>query len=246
LDEKMIDSTYVHAYPQLSRPRPHQLTQTQTQRSIVRLGVLLLLFDVYLTWARIEKLSLPSQATLPLSTRNSTNANTNAALLQAQPLILQYLFFLLLVCSSTLAFHLPIRLLCSLNPRNLPSGLSSLYARLIPSYPYPTPLSTALLVSSCTKLFPILLIIWDYDLPSSATAVSWAVIVNNIAALEILMDCGYVRAAVLVGIGAGLRSVVANSVLRGAGLGTGWGDGNAGVDRLGEGLMWVGEALGMG
>lgn len=77
-------------------------------------------------------------------------------------------------------------------------------------------------MSSCTKLFPILLIIWDYDLPSSATAVSWAVIVNNIAALEILMDCGYIKAGILVGVGAGIRTLVGWAILRAAGLGTGW------------------------
>ena len=77
-------------------------------------------------------------------------------------------------------------------------------------------------MSSCTKLFPILLIIWEYDLPSSATAVSWAVIVNNVAALEILMDCGYVRAGVLVGVGAAVRGVVTWGMLRAVGLGTGW------------------------
>lgn len=47
-------------------------------------------------------------------------------------------------------------------------------------------------------------------------------IVNNVAALEILMDCGYLRAGVLVGVGAGLRTVVGWAVLRAAGLGTGW------------------------
>jgi len=73
-------------------------------------------------------------------------------------------------------------------------------------------------VSSCTKLFPILLIIWEYDLPSSASAVSWAVIVNNIAALEILMDCGYVRAGFLVAVGASVRAVVAGMVLKAVGL----------------------------
>ncbi|KAF2125088.1 Arv1-like protein, partial [Dothidotthia symphoricarpi CBS 119687] len=187
-------------------------------RSILRLGILLLLFDVYLTWARIEKLALPTPAAAPPSPLNpssnatsATQAETNASLLQAQPLILQYLFFLLLVTLSTLAFHFPIRLLCSLRaPRPLRS--------LLPYYPHPAPLSTALLVSSCTKLFPILLIIWDYDLPSSATAVSWAVIVNNVAALEILMDCGYVRAGGLVAVGAGCRWVVGGAVLRAAGL----------------------------
>ncbi len=89
---------------------------------------------------------------------------------------------------------------------------------MLPYYPHPTPLSTALLVSSCTKLFPILLIVWEYDLPSSATAVSWAVIVNNVAALEILMDCGYVRAGVLVGVGAAVRAAVGWAVLGAVGL----------------------------
>lgn len=139
--------------------------------------------------------------------------------------MLQYVFFLILVSVSWLAFHLPIRLLCSTSPRSLPlpQPLKSLYARIFPYYPHPIPLSTALLVSSCTKLFPILLIIWEYDLPSSATAVSWAVIVNNIAALEILMDCGYLRAGVLVAVGAGTRSLIAGGVLGTVGLGTGKG-----------------------
>ncbi|KAF2714187.1 Arv1-like protein [Pleomassaria siparia CBS 279.74] len=238
-------------------------------RSILRLGVLLLLFDVYLTWARIEKLTLPPtspylpassslsllSSTLTSSSSSSSShtntlppheAHTNAALLQAQPLILQYFFFLLLVCSSTLAFHLPIRLLCSVSPAKLPAPLARVYRSVIPTYPYPTPLSTALLVSSCTKLFPILLIIWDYDLPSSATAVSWAVIVNNVAALEILMDCGYARAGVLVGVGAGLRSLVANAVLTGVGLGTGWGDGSNGLGDVDGAVRWLGSVMGKG
>ncbi|KAH9869043.1 hypothetical protein J1614_008120 [Plenodomus biglobosus] len=215
-------------------------------RSILRLSILLLLFDVYLTWARIEKLALPPSSphhptrSPPSTTTNTTSSfpPTNALVLQAQPLLLQYLFFLLLVLLSTLAFHLPIRLLCSLAPTSLPQPLT----RLFPHFPHPTPLSTALLVSSCTKLFPILLIIWDYDLPSSATAVSWAVIVNNVAALEILMDCGYVRAGVLVAVGAGCRTLVGWAVLRAAGLGTGWEGFRVGdVGLSGIGLEGVGE-----
>ncbi|CBX90893.1 hypothetical protein LEMA_P059270.1 [Plenodomus lingam JN3] len=211
-------------------------TTHHPQRSILRLSILLLLFDVYLTWARIEKLPLPpsspyyTTAAPSLPNTPFTSAHppppTNALVLQAQPLLIQYLFFLVLVTLSTLAFHLPIRLLCCLSPSTPtpPSSSSptSLYHKLIPYFPHPTPLSTALLISSCTKLFPILLIIWDYDLPSSATAVSWAVIVNNVAALEILMDCGYLRAGVLVGVGAGCSTLVQCGVLRAAGLGTGW------------------------
>ncbi|OCK73793.1 Arv1-like protein [Lepidopterella palustris CBS 459.81] len=205
-------------------------------RSIIRLGILLLLFDVYLTWARIEKLSTPIPSTPPTTcnttatttttTTTTTPPLTNATLLSTQPLVLQYLFFLLLVTLSTLSFHAPIRLLCAHPPRLpprlrplLPSSLTTHLRPIIPSYPHPIPLSTALLVSSCTKLFPILLIIWEYDLPSSASAVSWAVIVNNIAALEILMDCGYMRAGLLVAVGAGVRALVAGLVLRAVGLG---------------------------
>jgi hypothetical protein len=57
-------------------------------------------------------------------------------------------------------------------------------------------------------LFPLLLLVWNYDLPSSASAVSWAVIINNIAALEILLDCGYVKSTLLCGVGAIFRASV--------------------------------------
>lgn len=70
----------------------------------------------------------------------------------------------------------------------------------------PSAISTALLVSSCTKLFPILLVIWptitsnsDQNTTSAsgpfasraASYISWVVLVNNIEALLILLDCGY-------------------------------------------------------
>lgn len=94
---------------------------------------------------------------------------------------------------------MPIRTLLSIK---FPRPLSS----IIPHYPRPALISTALLVSSFTKLFPLMLLVWNYDLPSSASAVSWAVIINNVAALEILLDCGYFRAALLAGVGAICRA----------------------------------------
>jgi len=65
------------------------------------------------------------------------------------------------------------------------------------------------------------MVIWAYDLPSSASAVSWAVIVNNIAALEILLDCGVFRAAVVVGIGGMGRWFVGRIMLGVVGLSEG-------------------------
>jgi len=126
----------------------------------------------------------------------------------------QYVFFLLLCALETLSFHCSIRTLLSWS---LPRPLSS----ILPYYPHPALISTALLVSSFTKLFPLLLLIWQYDLPSSASAVSWAVIINNIAALEILLDCGYVRATALCGVGAICRAGVGWFILRAVGIGGG-------------------------
>jgi lipid intermediate transporter len=89
-------------------------------------------------------------------------------------------------------------------------------------------------VSSCTKLFPILLIVWEYDLPSAASAVSWAVIVNNVAALEILMDSGYGKALLLVVIGAIGRVTVGWCVLSAVGLEDRvWGDFRVGMSSEG-------------
>lgn len=185
------------------------------QPSIIRLGILLLLFDVYLTWARIEK-ATPSSPALPLtppppfpSALTNATTQTGAATgtdrpsnaLASQPILLQYLFFLALCAIETASFHLPIRTLLSFKfPRP--------FSAVIPHYPHKALISTALLVSSFTKLFPLLLLVWNYDLPSSASAVSWAVIINNVAALEILLDCGYVRAALLAAVGAVCRAGV--------------------------------------
>lgn len=283
------------------------------QPAIVRLGILLLLFDVYLTWARIEKATSPSLSSTPHADAlaaaaaaaamvtstvaaiatpfHSANAvllpdarfHTPAAIasspqphaanmppgapfstfLSTQPILFQYVFFLTLCFTETLAFHFPIRWLLSLFPPPLrPPRLSPLSprdrddsdafvaprssssssastsssfddapdpqpslpmrddgaTRVVPYYPHPSTISTALLVSSFTKLFPLLLLIWSYDLPSSASAVSWAVIVNNVAALEILLGCGYPRAVALAAVGAVCRGLVGWGVLKMAGV----------------------------
>ncbi len=87
------------------------------------------------------------------------------------------------------------------------------------AYHRPNSVSTALVVSSCTKLFPILMVIWDYDVPAAATSVGWAVVVNNIEALNILLNCGYVSAGFLAGTGALVRLVTGWAILQAVGLG---------------------------
>ncbi len=101
-----------------------------------------------------------------------------------------------------------------------------------PGLASPSAISTALLVSSCTKLFPILLVIWpestsgdsnDIGLTQSfanraRSYVGWAVLLNNIEALLIMLDCGYFMAAGLALSGTTARWAVEGAVLAIAGL----------------------------
>ncbi|CAD0023833.1 unnamed protein product, partial [Aureobasidium pullulans] len=249
--DKYVEHDFVVLFIDLVLIKPQVVKTAASTPSIIRLGVLLLLFDVYLTWARIEEampspsasdsVSMPTPSD-PFShpTSNATGSGQwNASsllptsnLLSEQPIILQYVFFLVLCALETVSFHLPIRTLLSLR---LPRPLSY----LIPHYPHPAVISTALLVSSFTKLFPLLLLIWKYDLPSSASAVSWAVIINNVAALEILLECGVIRAAILAAVGAVCRAGIA--------AGVGSGVAAAGVVETGDLLeLWKRLALHVG
>ncbi|EQK98135.1 Arv1-like family protein [Ophiocordyceps sinensis CO18] len=192
--------------PQVYRHLLHNTLMRDGDRfdpSIIRLGILLLLFDVYLTWARIEKQTTP--ATLP--------GERNLGTLAQQPIVLQYLFFLILCTLSTMAFHLSIRFLTS-------SPLSPLYSLgIMARHARPNSVSTALLVSSSTKLFPILMVIWEYDVPAAARSLGWAVVANNVEALRILLDCKYYAACILAVAGAASRWAVGRLVLMAAGLG---------------------------
>lgn len=118
-----------------------------------------------------------------------------------------------ILCSaSTLAFHVSIRFLTSSRFSPLaPLGI-------LPRYPRPNSVSTALLVSSSTKLFPILMIIWEYDVPAAARSLGWAVVANNVEALRILLDCKYYTACLLAFAGAAARWAVGRVVLAMAGL----------------------------
>jgi hypothetical protein len=210
------------------------------QPSILRLGILLLLFDVYLTWARIERQTSTEPATNEVS-------NSHFLRLAQQPIVFQYIFFcgyshntylephltinIVMLCAlSTLAFHISIRHLTS-----SPFSLLVLLG-LIPRYPRPNSVSTALLVSSSTKLFPILMVIWEYDVPAAARSLGWAVVANNVEALKILLDCGYGTAAILATVGAICRWMVGRGIL--------WAVGLDGVDRVGDsGVAADGKAL---
>lgn len=236
--------------------------------SILRLGTLLLLFDVYITWARVEN----SLTAVP--------APPSAALTTA-PILLQYIFFLTLNTLATLAHHVTLRSLVWMFLSNTNSqaptepskvNVSSKFGKqnsdfrnhstgstsatimkrtLGPGIASPSAVSTALLVSSCTKLFPIFLVIWPESSGESygigvtksfasraRSYVGWAVLLNNVEALLILLDCGYPMAAGLALAGTTARSVVEGAVLAVAGL-----EGERGP--VGDILRFMGNAINM-
>ena len=178
--------------------------------SIFRLGILLVLFDVYITWARIEK----SNNSVLSQGASSDGLGTSWALAET-PIFTQYIFFLTINILATIAQHGIIRLLAHyfLKPQTSSSDDSPTgHERntIVPGQASPSAISTALLVSSCTKLFPILLVIWptaeaNSESPDTTSSfggafaslssyVGWAVLLNNIEALLILLNCGYVIA----------------------------------------------------
>lgn len=198
--------------------------------SILRLGTLLVLFDVYITWARIEKANI---------------ANAGQAIgsrLNDMPILAQYLFFLTMNVLATVAQHGIIRLLVRMlvsrhagqshtheaaTPTATSIAPSENKTTITASHASPSAISTALLVSSCTKLFPILLVIWPTEAKESdsfgfafraTNYVGWAVLLNNIEALLILLNCGYVVATTLAVSGFLARWIVEGWFLSFVGL----------------------------
>jgi lipid intermediate transporter len=230
--------------------------------SILRLGTLLVLFDVYITWARIEKFN-PGLGPGSDDPGNGDGLGGGEGMgrawaLSEAPILTQYLFFLTINVLATVAQHGIIRFLARLVTKRMKrkagsetENLSSINdngekhttttttsttTALTPGQTSPAAISTALLVSSCTKLFPILLVIWPTAesnqptaTPQSSTSlggafvslssyVGWAVLLNNIEALLILLNCGYIVATGLAFAGMCARWFVEKWALELVGL----------------------------
>ena len=161
---------------------------------------------------------------------------------------MQYAFYLLLCTVTALAQHLTIRWLAARfrlgvaqhqqGSGSWDTGQATYTSASEDSTSSPrvtaNGISTALFVSSCMKLFPILMVVWRYDGAenegegwdvgkSVGRGVEWAVAVQNLEALRILLGCGYLSAAGLVAAGAAARWVVAAVILGAVGLGAGLG-----------------------
>lgn len=170
----------------------------QLHPQTIRIWVLITLFDVYLTWARAEQQHqnpASTSASPPLLSPTSPNPLSRPSqftFFLGLPVLAQYSTFLLFCMADSLVSHATIQ------------GL----ARWWLGWRDAQALSTALVISSSSKLFPILMVIWSYDVPLAATVLGWAVSFNTIEALTIILGCGYPRAVVITVVAALSRIVV--------------------------------------
>ncbi|KAI8057096.1 Arv1-like family-domain-containing protein [Syncephalis plumigaleata] len=131
------------------------------QPSVVKLGVLLVLFDVYIRWYRLEQYYAET-----VQTFFSFSAFT------------QYFYLLLLCTIELVVFHLTVHCLVWL-----------LYAKKHPIIKY-NYLSMALIISSFSKLLLILMIIWNYSRPEYARLLGLFEITSNLEAVSVFLDSG--------------------------------------------------------
>lgn len=113
------------------------------------------------------------------------------------PVLTQYLIFLVYCIADTAILHITIRYL----------------ARKWLGWSRPNAVSTAILISTPSKLFPILMLIWSYDIPIAATLIGWAVNFTMIEVLTVILKCSYWQAIVLTGIALLAKTVACDWIL---------------------------------
>ncbi len=171
---------------------------------VVRMWILISLFNVYLTWAGEEKLP-------------ENDRSWMVDVILGQQATSQYLFFLVKCITESILTEWSIQnlasLLCGWGSQRtgkvpvIPPNMGKTEDKSIDYYDnhlfytaqdYPNSLSIAVLIASSSKLLPILMIIWSYDIPVASTLTSLAVYANMIEAIEIIIGCGYKKSTSIV------------------------------------------------
>lgn len=97
------------------------------------------------------------------------------------PVLNQYLIFLVYCIVDSAVIHFVIRY----------------FAKRFLGWSRPNALSTAVLIASSSKLFPILMLIWPYDVPAVTKSITWAVNFNIIEVLTTILSCSYWQALLI-------------------------------------------------
>ncbi|KAI9342744.1 Arv1 protein [Zopfochytrium polystomum] len=154
---------------------------------IINLGVLLILFEVYLKWFKLEQY------------------HGRSDFLEVDSVVVQY-FYVLAVCTiEAIIWHIAIRLAVYFlyKPRSPDERTKAFFNRV----------SMALMISSYGKLLLIMMVIWDYDELNYAWLINLFVLTSNLEALSALLNTSYFRILMILGFGLMTR-LCANALVR--------------------------------
>ncbi|KAF1805306.1 Arv1-like family-domain-containing protein [Mucor lusitanicus] len=146
--------------------------QDGVEPHVFRFAILLILFEVYIKWFRLE--------------RYYTDYDTKFI---EQPLYYQYLYILTLCIFEFIVFHCCINLAIRVYFRNQNKRIRHNYV------------SMALIISSFGKMLLILMVIWDYKQLEYSWLVSIIVLASNTEALSVYLNIPYFQTLLVISIG---------------------------------------------
>ncbi|KAI7893576.1 Arv1-like family-domain-containing protein [Mucor mucedo] len=146
--------------------------QDGVEPHVFRFAILLILFEVYIKWFRLERYY----------------TEYDSKFIQ-QPLYYQYLYILALCIFEFIVFHCCINVAIRWYFRNQEKRIRYNYV------------SMALIISSFGKMLLILMVIWDYKQLEYSWLVSIIVLASNTEALSVYMDIPYFQTLMIISFG---------------------------------------------
>ncbi|WBW73233.1 Arv1-like family protein Arv1 [Schizosaccharomyces osmophilus] len=181
LDFVLISIDVILMKPQVYRHLLFNSLSARNFRNVINFSILIVLFDVFLIWSRLEKRA----AVFP-------NMITETSFI-ALPIVRQYLYLLLLCLVETATYQTSI--------------ITLMYSLI--GWKHWTSASGSVILSSSTKMLPVFMVIWDYDIPAAAMIVEWVVLFSNMEALSILTGKGrFTKIGMIVLLSSILRSFI--------------------------------------
>lgn len=167
-------------------------------RALIRFVTVMILFEVYLTYAYEE--------------RKDKHSIIMAFILD-QEIHYQYLFFILKLILEEATLNFSIQYFShkffrwgSIESKNINEQFQNGYRRYV--------LLVSVLVSSSIKLFPILMLIWPYDRTTiSTTIINVIGFLNTTEALKLVTNMNYISITVILGISTALKNLISRSIL---------------------------------
>lgn len=166
-------------------------------KRLLRLITVMILFQVYLTWAYEERKVI-----------HSITMN----FILSREIHIQYSFFILKLILEESVLNFSVQFLFhklfnwgNTKNTNINNGFQRPYSIYV--------LLVTVLVSSSIKLFPILMLIWPYDNTESSSSIIYGIVfINMIEALKIVTNVNYLSIVLILGFSTVLKDIVSRSI----------------------------------